>query len=78
MRLVIYPLTAACSLLPRRVQLALCYPAVSGCAFGTEAQHHRHHQAAVATSSEAGRQQLSDYLSVDRRPAVLQHVLLLR
>ena len=35
------------------------------------------HQAAVATSSEAGRQQLSDHLSVDRRPAILQHLLLL-
>jgi hypothetical protein len=51
--------------------------AVSGCAFGPEVQHHRHRQPAVATSSQAGRLQLSDHLSVDRRPAVLQHVLLL-
>jgi hypothetical protein len=50
-----------------------CYAAVSGCAL---AQHHRHHQAAVATSSEASRQ-LHDPVSVDRRPAVLQHPLLL-
>ena len=50
-----------------------CYATVSGCAF---AQHHRHHQAAVAASSEAGRQ-LHDHLSMDRPSAVLQHSLLL-
>jgi hypothetical protein len=47
-----------------------CYAAVSGCAFGPEAQHHRHHQAAIADSSEAGRQ-LHDHLSVDWASAVL-------
>jgi hypothetical protein len=53
-----------------------CSAAVSGCAFGTRAQHRRHHQAAVAASSKA-RRQLHDHVSVDRRPAVLQHPLLL-
>src|SRR5215470_4953255 len=53
-----------------------CYAAVSGCAFATEAQHHRLHQAAVAASSEGGRQ-LHDHVSVDWPSAVLQHSLLL-
>jgi hypothetical protein len=51
-----------------------CYAAVSGCTFGPEAQHHRPHQAAVASSSEAGRE-LHDHLSVDRRSAILRHSL---
>jgi hypothetical protein len=43
---------------------------------GTEAQHDRHHQAAVATLSEAGRQ-LHNLVSVARPSAVLQLSLLL-
>jgi hypothetical protein len=43
---------------------------------GAEAQHHRRHQEAFATLSEAGRR-LYDHMRVDRPSAVPQHSLLL-
>jgi hypothetical protein len=77
MRIVVSLLTAVCFIACRRGQCNWrCYAAGSGCAFGPEDQHHRHHQAAVAASSETGRQ-LHDHVSVDRQSAVLQHALLL-
>jgi hypothetical protein len=52
MRLVVSLFTAVCFIAaaPRGQRNWRCYTSVSGYAFGAEAQHHRHHQAAVATS----------------------------
>jgi hypothetical protein len=77
MRLVLSLLTAVFFIAAAEASATgVATPQSQDCALRPEAQHHRHHQAAVATSSEAGRQ-LHDHVSVDRRSAVLQHSLLL-
>jgi len=78
MRIVVSLLTAVCF---NRCCRGQCnwrgYAAVSGCAFGTEAQHHRPDQAPVASGREARWGHVPNPVPVDWRSAILQHVLLL-